>query len=67
MRLMGTYSIVTKNLRSVNKITHIFWLPRHILLGMSAGEVETMRECDDYSVDLEDLIYDEDGGYPSER
>ena len=40
---------------------------RHILLGMEVEEVEKMRESDDYSVDLEDLIYDEDGGYPSER
>ena len=26
-----------------------------------------MRETDDPTADLEDLIYDEDGGYPSQR
>ena len=26
-----------------------------------------MRECDDYTVDLDDLIYDEEDGRPSER
>ena len=28
---------------------------------------DSMRECDDYSVDLDDLIFDEDDGQPSER
>jgi hypothetical protein len=26
-----------------------------------------MRECDDYSVDIEDLLYDDEEGGPSER
>ena len=26
-----------------------------------------VKECDDYTVDIEDLLYDEDAGHPSER
>jgi hypothetical protein len=29
--------------------------------------VRQMRECNDPTVDLDDLIFDEDDGYPSER
>ena len=30
-------------------------------------EVIDMRESNDYSVDLDDLIFDEEDGYPSSR
>ena len=40
----------------------------HILLRMQKQKGGgSMRETDDPFADLEDLIFDEDGGYPSER
>ena len=35
-----------------------------VLVQKGGGE---MRECNDPSVDLEDLLFDEDAGGPSER
>ena len=32
-----------------------------------SGGGDEMRESDDLTADLEDLIYDEDSGHPSER
>ena len=46
---------------------HIFCKLRHILSGMNLTGGEYMRECDDTTVDLDDLIFDEDAGQPSER
>ena len=48
------------------------WVSSHILViaaytvrnGVGGDE---MRESDDLTADLEDLIYDEDSGHPSER
>ena len=59
--------IVTKKRRSVNTIPHIFRFPYHILSRMEKRRGKTMRETDDRTADIEDLLYDEDGGYPSER
>ncbi len=39
----------------------------HILSGIVEKGGENMRECDDYTVDIEDLLYEEDAGGPSER
>ncbi len=30
-------------------------------------EVANLRECDDYTVDLDDLIFEEEDGHPSDR
>ena len=40
-------------------------LPYTIKNGKKEGN--RMRETDDRTADIEDLLYDEDGGYPSER
>jgi hypothetical protein len=40
-------------------------LPYTIKNGKKEGN--RMRETDDRNADIEDLLYDEDGGYPSER
>ena len=38
---------------------------RMVEIGKKGGEV--MRESDDYTDDIEDLLYDEEEGGPSER
>ena len=58
--------IVTKKYESVNTIPHIFYPLCHILSRMEKGGNE-MRETDDRTADIEDLLYDEDEGYPSQR
>ena len=59
--------IVTKKIKSVNTIPHIFSSAYHILSRMGKRRKRKMRETDDRTADIEDLLYDEDGGYPSER
>ena len=59
--------IVTKKIKSVNTILHIFSSAYHILSRMGKRRKRKMRETDDRTADIEDLLYDEDGGYPSER
>ena len=39
----------------------------HILSGIAGKGGNIMRESDDYTVDIEDLLYEEDEGGPSER
>ena len=58
--------IVPKKSFSVNKNRRFFRLSRHILAG------ELLRRCnmwerDDPMADLEDLLFDEEEGRPSER
>lgn len=51
----------------VKKIRHIFYLRKHILSSSLWKGVIVMRESDDPRADLDDLIFDEDAGGPSER
>jgi len=39
----------------------------HILSRKSSGRRVCMKECDDFTVDLEDLIFDDEEYAPSER
>ncbi len=68
MRYPGATNIVTKKIGSVNLFPHNFSPFRHILSSnakMKRGA--HMKESDDYSVDLDDLIFDEEDGRPSEH
>ena len=60
---------VSTGKRSARKLRILFCLPQHILLRMQKqkGGRLSMRESNDPGADLEDLIFDEDAGYPSER
>ena len=59
--------IVPKKIKSVNTIPHIFCPAYHILSRMDKRRGTKMRETDDRTADIEDLLYDEDEGHPSER
>ena len=52
--------IVTENYNGVNEFAALFSFPAHILSGKALQGGENMRECDDPTVDLEDLIYEEE-------
>ena len=60
-------ALYRKKLLLSTEIPDIFWQIKHILSGMDLTGGIDMRECDDTSVDLEDLLFDEDAGQPSER
>ena len=62
-----TQSIVPKKSPPVNKIRHIFPNAAHIVLGKPRERRDMMEYCYDQERDLDDLIFDEDDGYPSER
>ena len=67
------HSIVQNILLCVNCKSHdsfrfIFRGPKHILLGLQKMKGGTsMRQTNDPYADLDDLIFDEDAGGPSER
>ena len=49
------------------KMRHIFPGRVHIVLGKPRGGGNKMERNHEQEVDLDDLIFDEDDGYPSER
>ena len=61
------HSIVAKKKLCVNKIRHIFPARRHIVLGKPIERRMRMEGQNDLVWDLDDLIFDEDDGQPSER
>ena len=62
------WNIVAENKIVVNRrIQQDFGLCSHILCFRCRKEGGKMRECNDPNVDLEDLLFDEDAGGPSER
>ena len=64
---MNYQSIVTKKSQCVNKIRHIFPVWRHIVLGKPIERRMCMEGQNDQIWDLDDLIFDEEDGQPSER
>lgn len=50
-----------------NIYSFIFQLFKHILLGMEKEGCEIMWESDDPNADLDDLIFEEEDGQPSQR
>ena len=60
-------ALYRKKLLLSTEIRDIFWLGKHILSGMDFVGGKYMRECEDTTVDLDDLIFDEDAGGPSQR
>ena len=64
----GIGYILTKLMQSVKKKRHIFCGAAHILSGrVLEREGRYMRECNDPTVDLDDLIFDEDTPGDSQR
>ena len=64
----GIGYILTKLMQSVKKKRHIFCGAAHILSGrVLEREGRYMRECNDPTVDLDDLIFDEDPPGDSQR
>ena len=52
---------------AVKKIRHFFCFPPHIIHWHFQKGAKLMRESNDPNADLEDLIFDEDAGGPSQR
>jgi len=52
---------------AVNKYRSIFYLSKHILLGMPLKGVIAMQEQERPALDLDDLLFREEEHHPSER
>ena len=59
--------IVPKNLRDVNSFPDIFSFPEHILEGVFPEGVRNMWDHVKQPQDLDDLLFTEEDGGPSER
>ena len=65
---LGYPCIVAEKRFSVNKLPHIFCPMEHILSGRLRLEGgSAVRETDDSTVDLEDLLFEDEDWHPSER